>query len=127
MARTSLAIHMSLKAGITSSPPVASSTGINHAQPTTSHASIEEGLVIPENIARISDDASRYQGNMQHMPMTDGTCNVDGMLLEPEAGKSESCAVSAATFRANGMAYTGTPRKSQMTQPTFSKHVSSHL
>nr|XP_054930683.1 zinc finger protein 22-like [Dermacentor andersoni] len=79
MARTSLAIHMSLKAGITSSPPVASSTGINHAQPTTSHASIEEGLVIPENIARISDDASRYQGNMQHMPMTDGTCNVDGV------------------------------------------------
>ncbi|XP_072141365.1 uncharacterized protein [Dermacentor andersoni] len=58
---------------------MASSSSINHAQPSTSRAGMEEGSPIPETIARISDDASRYQGNRQHMPMTDDTCNVDGV------------------------------------------------
>nr|XP_054920574.1 uncharacterized protein LOC129381590 [Dermacentor andersoni] len=58
---------------------MASSSSINHAQPSTSRAGMEEGSPIPENIARISADASRYQGNRQHMPMTDDTRNVDGV------------------------------------------------
>ncbi|XP_070382055.1 zinc finger protein 28-like isoform X3 [Dermacentor albipictus] len=64
---------------ITSSPPMASSSSINHAQPSTSHAGMEEGTPIPENISRIFDDASHYQDNRQHMPMTDDTCNVHGV------------------------------------------------
>nr|XP_054920054.1 uncharacterized protein LOC129381330 [Dermacentor andersoni] len=38
--------------GITSSPPMVSSSSINHAQPSTSRAGIEEASTIPENIAR---------------------------------------------------------------------------
>nr|XP_054920575.1 zinc finger protein with KRAB and SCAN domains 7-like [Dermacentor andersoni] len=37
------------------------------------------------------------------------------MLLEPERGKSESCAVSVAMFRADGMPYTGAPRNTDDT------------
>ncbi|XP_065292411.1 zinc finger protein 22-like [Dermacentor albipictus] len=79
MARTSLVFTHVTESGITSSPPVAPNSSIHHAQPSRRHASIEEASVIPENIARISDDASRYQGNRQHMLMTDGICNADGV------------------------------------------------
>ncbi|XP_070382136.1 uncharacterized protein [Dermacentor albipictus] len=40
------------ESGNTSSPPMASSSSINHAQPSTSRAGMEEASAIPENIAR---------------------------------------------------------------------------
>nr|XP_054920444.1 zinc finger protein 287-like [Dermacentor andersoni] len=40
------------ESGITSSPPMVSSSSVNHAQPSTSRARIEEALAVPENIAR---------------------------------------------------------------------------
>ncbi|XP_054920210.2 uncharacterized protein [Dermacentor andersoni] len=40
------------KSGITSSPPMVSSSSINHAQPSTSRAGMEETSAIPKNIDR---------------------------------------------------------------------------
>nr|XP_054919856.1 zinc finger protein 629-like [Dermacentor andersoni] len=37
--------------GITSSPPMVSSSSVNHAQPSTSRAGMEEASAVPENIA----------------------------------------------------------------------------
>nr|XP_054920448.1 zinc finger protein 700-like [Dermacentor andersoni] len=67
------------ESGITSSPPMASSSSINHAQPSISRAGMEEASTVPENIASISDDAWLYQWNTQQRPITDGTYNVDGV------------------------------------------------
>nr|XP_054920783.1 zinc finger protein 544-like [Dermacentor andersoni] len=68
------------ESGITSSPPLASSSSsINHAQPSTSRAGVEEASAIPENIASISEDVGRYQGNTEPRPITDQTCKADGV------------------------------------------------
>ncbi|XP_070382177.1 zinc finger protein 211-like [Dermacentor albipictus] len=67
------------ESGISSSPPMVSSSSINQAQPSTSRAGMEETLPIPENIASISDDAWKYQWSTQPTPITDGTYNVDGV------------------------------------------------
>ncbi|XP_070382264.1 uncharacterized protein [Dermacentor albipictus] len=67
------------ESGITSSPPMASSSSCNHAQPSTSHAGTEEASAIPENIASIADEAWKYQWNTQPTPITGGTCNIDGV------------------------------------------------
>ncbi|XP_065292953.1 zinc finger protein 211-like isoform X2 [Dermacentor albipictus] len=70
-------IHVA-ESGITSSLPMVSSSSINHAQPSTSRACMEEASAIPENLASISDDAWLYQCNTQQRPITDWTYNVDG-------------------------------------------------
>ncbi|XP_072145144.1 uncharacterized protein [Dermacentor andersoni] len=49
--------------------------------------------------------------------------DVQGMLLEPEEGNSESCAVSVAPFRTGQTPYTGARRNPRMTQPRFAKPV----
>nr|XP_054920753.1 uncharacterized protein LOC129381714 [Dermacentor andersoni] len=66
------------ESGITSSTRMVSSSSLNHAQPSTSRASMEEASAIPENLASNSDDAWRYQWNTQPRSITDGTYNVDG-------------------------------------------------
>ncbi|XP_072141305.1 uncharacterized protein [Dermacentor andersoni] len=66
------------ESGITSSPPMASRSSINHAHPTTSLAGMEETSAIPENIASIPDDTWKYQWNTQPTRITNGTYNVDG-------------------------------------------------
>ncbi|XP_070382209.1 uncharacterized protein [Dermacentor albipictus] len=43
------------ESGITSSLHMVSSSSVNHAQPSTSHAGMEEASAIPENFARIPD------------------------------------------------------------------------
>ncbi|XP_072142048.1 uncharacterized protein [Dermacentor andersoni] len=58
---------------------MASSTRVNHTQPSTRRAGMEEASAIPENIAGISDDAWKYQWNTQPTPITDGSYNVDGV------------------------------------------------
>ncbi|XP_070382161.1 zinc finger protein 567-like isoform X2 [Dermacentor albipictus] len=67
------------ESGISSSPPMASSSSSSHPQPSTSHAGREETSAIPENIASISEDAWKYQWNTQPTPITGGTCNVGGV------------------------------------------------
>ncbi|XP_065309774.1 uncharacterized protein [Dermacentor albipictus] len=67
------------ESGISSSPPMASSSSSSHPQPSTSYTGMEETSAILENIASISNEALHYQRNTQHMPTTDEICNVDGV------------------------------------------------
>ncbi|XP_065292956.1 uncharacterized protein [Dermacentor albipictus] len=115
-------IHVA-ESGITSSLPMVSSSSINHAQPSTSRACMEEASAIPENLASISDDAWLYQCNTQQRPITDWTYNVDGMLLEQEGGNSKSSAVHVPVFPADRMPYMRTPWNARAIQPTLAKQV----
>ncbi|XP_070382164.1 serine-rich adhesin for platelets-like isoform X5 [Dermacentor albipictus] len=83
------------ESGISSSPPMASSSSSSHPQPSTSHAGREETSAIPENIASISNEALRYQRNTQHMPTTDEICNVDGISDNGSTSRQHLGSVSA--------------------------------
>ncbi|XP_065292403.1 uncharacterized protein [Dermacentor albipictus] len=113
-----------------------SSSSIDHAQPSTSRAGMVEASAILEYGARnatgtggrgqqdfIPDDAWKYQWNTQPTRTTDGTYNVDGMLLGPEEPNSESAVVSVEMFPADGTPHTGNPAIMRTAQPPCSQHI----
>ncbi|XP_054920650.2 uncharacterized protein [Dermacentor andersoni] len=54
------------ESGSTSSPSIVSSSSIHYAQPSTSHAGMDEASAIPENIARIPETTGVDQWNTQY-------------------------------------------------------------
>nr|XP_054920447.1 uncharacterized protein LOC129381533 isoform X2 [Dermacentor andersoni] len=56
---------------------LSSTSSIDHERPRANRAGMEASTAILEDGATISEHAWRNQGNTQHRPIADWTCNVD--------------------------------------------------
>ncbi|XP_065309812.1 uncharacterized protein [Dermacentor albipictus] len=70
------------ESGITSSLHMVSSSSVNHTQPSTSHAGMEEASAIPENFARIPD-ATGAEPWSTHYYAASGTTTVYDVSRSP--------------------------------------------